>query len=64
MKIVWTSQAALDLNGAVDFIAAANRVAAHRVGDTIYNRVMQLAKMPQTGRLGLVPGTRELVFHP
>jgi addiction module RelE/StbE family toxin len=64
VKIVWTPQAADDLDAAVDYISAERPDAAVRVANTIYNHVLALATMPQMGRTGELPGTRELVFHP
>ena len=37
---------------------------ATRVAERIYGQVMNLQSMPHIGRTGLVPGTRELMFHP
>nr|WP_223295542.1 type II toxin-antitoxin system RelE/ParE family toxin [Granulicella mallensis] len=30
----------------------------------MYKEVMQLAAMPNVGKIGELPGTRELLFHP
>jgi toxin ParE1/3/4 len=64
MKIIWTPRAASDLDGVVDFIAAGSPDAATRVANRIYKEVMQLAAMPNVGKIGELPGTRELLFHP
>ena len=56
--------AAADLDDACTFIGTDNPDAAIRVADRIYTQVMGLADIPHQGRLGEVPGTRELVFHP
>jgi len=64
MKVIWTPQAASDLKEAVDYIAEDKPDAAAHVADRIYQRVMALESTPHVGRLGIVPGTRELVFPP
>jgi toxin ParE1/3/4 len=64
VRVLWTPRAASDLNEAVDFISVDKPDAAIRVADRIYRQVMQLGTLPYQGRIGLVPGTRELVFHP
>ncbi len=64
MKVLWTPQAASDLNEAFDYIAADSPDSAIRVADRIHHQVTNLAKMPYIGRIGEVPGTRELIFHP
>jgi toxin ParE1/3/4 len=64
VKIVWTPRAADDLDAAVDYISADRPDAAVRVAGTIYHHVLTLAMLPHMGRVGELPGTRELVFHP
>jgi toxin ParE1/3/4 len=64
MKVLWTPRATSDLDAMMDFIGKDNPDAAIRVAARIYSQVMQLAAMPNIGRAGEVPGTRELVFHP
>ena len=64
MKVLWTERAARDLEAAADYISRSNPEAAARVAATIYHRIMALESMPGIGRLGPVPGTREIVFHP
>jgi toxin ParE1/3/4 len=64
VKIVWTPRAADDLDAAVGYISADRPDAAIRVANTIYSHVLALATMPHVGRIGELPGTRELVFHP
>ena len=64
MKVFWTPKAAQDLDSAVDYIALDKPDAAVHVANRIYEQVMNLAKMPEIGRVGAVPGTREIIFHP
>ncbi len=62
MKIVWTPRAASDLEEAFNYIATDSPDSAIRVADRIYDQIMKLANMPHIGRLGEVPGTRELIY--
>ncbi len=64
MKIIWTPRAADDLEYVVNEISADRPEAAVRVSAKIYNRILMLALMPHMGRIGDLPGTRELVFSP
>ena len=64
MRVIWTPRAVSDLNEAVGFISADKPDAAIRVADRIYRQIVQLGTLPYQGRIGLVPGKRELVFHP
>jgi addiction module RelE/StbE family toxin len=64
MKVIWTPRAASDLEGISDFIDERNPDAALRVATKIYSRLMSLGSTPEIGRMGIVPGTREIVFHP
>ena len=64
MKVIWTPRAAKDLDALVDYIGDDSPDAATRVASRILNQISSLASMPDMGRIGLVPGTRELVFRP
>ena len=64
MNILWTPRAATDLNDIVDYISGDNPEAAIRVGDKIRNQTAKLAIPSDIGKIGAVPGTRELVIHP
>ena len=62
MKLLWTELALADLAALHAHISADNAVAA----DQMLNRIIvlaetQLPRMPDSGRLGRVPNTRELV---
>jgi addiction module RelE/StbE family toxin len=57
----WSALARADLLDIVDYISDDNPVAALQVLDDINTKVGQLAYFPQSGRLGRVEGTRELV---
>ncbi|HEY3642820.1 MAG TPA: type II toxin-antitoxin system RelE/ParE family toxin [Xanthobacteraceae bacterium] len=62
MNLLWTELALADLAALYEHISADNVVAA----DQMLNRIVllaeaQLSRMPESGRLGRVPNTRELV---
>lgn len=48
----------------VNRIREDNPSAALRVARTVYRGIADLRKFPYRGRIGLAPGTRELVFAP
>lgn len=52
------------MNDLVEFVSADKPGAAAQVGDRIYRQVEGLASTPHMGRLGILPGTRELIFAP
>ena len=62
MQVKWTRKALLNLDDAVEFIAADNPVAASKVAQRIWDAAQQLGAHPRMGRLGRVAGTRELVI--
>ena len=60
MKVEWHPRARTDLAELVTYIATDNPKAAYRLHDEIGRQIGILARHPQAGRLGRVPGTREL----
>lgn len=62
MKIEWHPRAAADLVELVTYIATESPEAAYRVHDEIQRQIGLLLMLPEMGRLGRVPGTRELVI--
>ena len=52
-----------DRNDAVSHIAADNPRAAAKMDELFDLAAVRLAKRPQMGRLGKIPGTRELIPH-
>ena len=63
MKVRWTASARLDRLDIVDHIAVDSPSAAVRM-DTLFSEAAEsLARFPRMGRVGKVPGTRELVPH-
>jgi toxin ParE1/3/4 len=60
--IVWTEQAARQLDQAYEYIALGNsEEVAKRVSMQIVASVQRLETFPMSGRTGRIPGTRELV---
>ena len=64
MNIRWSPEAADDLERIVRHIHDANPDAARRVAQTIYDGASSLTTLPNRGRPGKYPGSRELVFAP
>lgn len=64
MRVTWTVDAANDLFRIVEHIREDNHSAALRIARVIFQGVATLRSMPQRGRVGRAPDTRELVFAP
>ena len=62
MQVKWTRRALLNLDNAVEYIAADNPRAAAQVAQRIWDSAQLLADQPGMGRPGRVAGTRELVI--
>ena len=63
MRVRWLREAGRNLDAAVEYISRDNPEAARVVYAYIRARVADLAKHPESGRLGRVFGTRELVIE-
>jgi len=62
MKLVWQPQALDDLKNIQRYIAMDNPTAANRIVKAIASSVHnQLTEFPESGRIGRVEGTRELL---
>ena len=61
MKIRWLRAALRNLDEQVAYIARDDPEAALRVAACVRGVIERLARHPSLGRLGRVPGTRELV---
>ena len=62
MKIVWSRRAVRHLVALREFIAENSEQNAALVAERILSRVELLQTLPDMGRPGRVPGTRELVI--
>ena len=61
MRVRWLRRALRNLDEEAEYIARDDREAAARIVDRIATSVERLATYPASGRIGRVPGTRELV---
>ncbi|MGF1609295.1 MAG: type II toxin-antitoxin system RelE/ParE family toxin [Kiloniellales bacterium] len=61
MRLRWRLSAVSDLARIRDYIAERNPASAGMVVDRIYRAVSRLEYFPDSGRLGTVPNTREVV---
>ena len=62
MRVKWSRTALLNLDYAVEYIAADNPTAAAEVARIIWDVSQLLVDQPGIGRPGRVAGTRELVI--
>jgi toxin ParE1/3/4 len=61
VHVKWLEVALDGLIAEAEYISKDNPAAAARTVDTVVNAVENLKRFPASGRLGRVPGTRELV---
>ncbi len=61
MKIVWLRKASMALDHEYDYIFRQNPAVAKRVFDRIVASTNRLGDFPESGRMGQIAGTRELV---
>ena len=62
MQVAWRKSAVLDLYRVREYIRQDNPAAAETTGTRIEAAVDSLARFPEMGHPGEVPGTRELVI--
>ena len=62
MTVEWHPLALSDLAEAVTYVPTENPEAPYRLHDEIQRQTTMLAAHPELGRLGRLPGTRELVI--
>ena len=62
MRVRWLKRALKNLDEEAEYIARDNPQAAARIVERIATSVDRLVTHPASGRLGRVPGTRELVI--
>jgi len=63
MRLEWSVFARADRDAIFGYIEADSPTAAIAVDERIKSQVNKLARLPRSGRLGRVEGTRELVIH-
>jgi len=61
VEVRWLRAALANLDAEAEYVARGNVTAALRLVERIYEAVEQLKQYPSLGRVGRVPGTRELV---
>lgn len=64
MRVVWTAGALRDLGAIRAYLQPFNPVAARRIARALLLAGDSLSLFPSRGRVGLEPGTRELVAVP
>jgi len=64
LDLIWEPDAADQLDGILDYIAARNTVAAERLERAFYEKLELARRFPAIGRPGRVSGTCEIVIHP
>jgi addiction module RelE/StbE family toxin len=62
LRLEWSGFALADRNAIFDYIEADSPHAAIAVDERIWEQVEVLVRFPQSGRLGRIEGTRELVI--
>ena len=62
MRLTWSALAIADRLAIFDFIEQENPAAAVRIDTKIDLGIRQLLQFPESGRIGRVTGTRELVI--
>jgi toxin ParE1/3/4 len=60
LKIRWTMPAANQLQDLFDYICEESPAAAERTVRRIHEAILRTARIPRAGRIGRVPGTREI----
>ena len=61
MQVRWTEPAAQDIEAIAEFISNDSPVAAEQVVKALFDAANSLGRFSSRGRLGRIPGTRELV---
>jgi toxin ParE1/3/4 len=64
MRVNWSKRAFTDLDAIATYIERDDPSAAEHVARSIFDRITSLSSMPDRGRTGKAPGTRELLFSP
>jgi addiction module RelE/StbE family toxin len=63
VRVIWTPEAEHDRDDIWNYIAADNLVAATLMDELFSDAAARLVTYPMLGRIGKIPGTRELVPH-
>ncbi len=63
MRVLWTREAQQDRLEIWEYLCAESPAAAVKMDELFSRAAVRLSKLPKVGRVGTVPGTRELVLH-
>lgn len=63
MRLIWTEGALQDRHAIYSYVETANPDAAFDLDEVFSKGAQRLTDNPALGRLGRLPGTRELVVH-
>jgi addiction module RelE/StbE family toxin len=61
MQVRWTEPAARDLEEISEYIRSDRPAAARHVAQSLFDAANSLTLLPGRGRMGRIPGTRELI---
>ena len=64
IRIRWTPPAAADLEAIKRYLDMHYPQFSRPTVRKLYDGIRSLKAMPERGRIGLRPGTREIIFHP
>lgn len=63
MRIIWTTPARMHRDNIIRYIAEDNPYAALELDNEISNTIERIVAFPQSGRIGRVLGTREVIIR-
>jgi plasmid stabilization system protein ParE len=63
MKIIWTPSAAQDRADIWNYLYAVNPLAAIEMDSRFSDAMSRIARHPESGPVGIIAGTRELIPH-
>jgi toxin ParE1/3/4 len=63
VRVIWTPEAEQDRDDIWNYLAADNLVAATLMDELFSDAAARPGSYPMLGRVGKIPGTRELVSH-
>jgi toxin ParE1/3/4 len=63
MKIIWTPAAAQDRADIWDYLHAVNPIAALDMDKRFNDAISRISRFPESGPVGIISGTRELIPH-
>lgn len=64
LDLIWEADAADHLDAIADFISLQRPAAADHLLQAVHGAVERVRHFPESGRIGRVAGTREIIVHP